>query len=123
MKPEEGNTGVEKEDDDYIDIEAMDKAFSESAKKILDTATKNLIIKTKHQEKENAELRQSLSELIKLFEAIERGHTVFNKRISDETILEIKSAIERAKTLIEPKPLERSAQEQPADRSNNSENF
>ena len=60
---------------------------------------------------------QSLKELIPMCERWNRLN------IKDQEWMERKSTIERAKTLIEPKPLERSAQEQPADRSNNSENF
>ena len=103
----EGNTGVENDDDDYIDIEAMDKAFSESAKKILNTATKNLIIRTKHQEKENAALIAALKELIPIAEdAIKFAGFLpqFTDAECEQYETENKSAIERAKTLTEPQP-------------------
>jgi len=103
----EGNTGVENDDDDYIDIEAMDKAFSESAKKILNTATKNLIIRTKHQEKENAALIAALKELIPIAEDSLQNcdkTRCWTEEEANQFIAHVESAIERAKTLTEPQP-------------------
>ena len=111
MKPDEGNTGVERETGVKFDALLNDLS---------------IYIKSKL-EKENSELRQSLSELIPIAErALYYEESVFdytNDKSDAEELKETKSAIERAKTLTEPKPLERSTQEQPADRSNNSDYF
>ena len=114
MKPEEGNTGVEKEriEKDAIQYEDRNPYDAIHSAYFMGAITEY---------RRNAALIAALKELIPIAEQM--AEVSIDEYSNEEYAEQVRSAIERAKTLTEPKPLERSTQEQTADSSNNRENF